>query len=64
VNNQLEGDASWTNLVTGRDRRYPKGWSGEAVDPGDRDPELALVEFEGPFRTPFHDGGPVEQEVV
>ncbi len=55
VNNQLEGDASWTNLVTGRDRRTPLGWLEETPDPANEtDPELALVEYEGPLETPFH----------
>jgi hypothetical protein len=26
VDNRLRGTASWTNLVTGRDRRTPTGW--------------------------------------
>jgi hypothetical protein len=26
VDNRLQGTASWTNLVTGRDRRTPAGW--------------------------------------
>ncbi|MGB2838797.1 MAG: hypothetical protein WBC76_03115, partial [Actinomycetes bacterium] len=55
VNNQLEGDASWTNLFTGRDRRTPAGWQGETLEaPDDTDPELSLVEYEGPLETPFH----------
>jgi hypothetical protein len=55
VNNQLEGDASWTNLLTGKDRRYPAGWNGETVEPAaDAEPELSLVEYEGPLETPFH----------
>jgi len=28
VNNTLQGTSSWVNLVTGRDRRTPPGWSG------------------------------------
>jgi hypothetical protein len=55
VNNQLENTSSWLNLVTRRDHRTPLGWQGaagaaEALD----QPQLSLVEFEGPFRTPFH----------
>lgn len=55
VDNQLEGDASWVNFATGRDRVTPAGWQGRttAVDEHDR-PEPSLGEFEGPFRTPFH----------
>jgi hypothetical protein len=26
VDNQLRGDSSWVNLVTGRDKQTPKGW--------------------------------------
>ena len=55
VNNQLEGDASWTNLLTGRDRQYPAGWQGQTLPADDdADPELSLVEYEGPLTTPFH----------
>ena len=62
VDNQLEGDASWANLVTGRDRRYPKGWTGQTVEEELTGPELSLVEYEGPLRTPFH--GPANQQEV
>ena len=55
VNNQLEGDASWTNLLTGKDRQHPAGWDGETVaTEAEPDPELSLVEYEGPLETPFH----------
>ena len=27
VDNQLRGDSSWVNLVTGRDRQTPPGWA-------------------------------------
>ena len=55
VNNQLEGDASWTNLLTGKDRRHPAGWDGITLDTASEpDPELSLVEYEGPLETPFH----------
>jgi hypothetical protein len=59
VNNQLQGDASWTNLVTGRDKRTPAGWPDDhkssSPSPEDEDAiELSMVEFEGPFVTPFH----------
>ena len=56
VNNQLEGDASWVNLLTGRDREHPSGWDGNTVTTADDDdrPEISLVEYEGPFETPFH----------
>jgi hypothetical protein len=27
VDNQLRGDSSWVNLVTGRDRQTPAGWA-------------------------------------
>jgi methylene-tetrahydrofolate reductase-like protein len=36
VDNQLHGTSSWRNLITGRDRRTPAGWSGADVAPGDR----------------------------
>ncbi|MFI5099736.1 MAG: methylenetetrahydrofolate reductase C-terminal domain-containing protein [Actinomycetes bacterium] len=35
VDNQLRGDSSWVNLVTGRDRQTPAGWAASehaAVD--------------------------------
>ena len=61
VDNRLEGTASWSNLVTGRDRLTPGGWGGTAAEPeGDDEASLveaSLVEAEGPFRTPFHAGG-------
>jgi hypothetical protein len=54
VDNQLQGQASWVSLVTGRDRVTPPGWRGETTDGDGHDPELSMVEFEGPFETPFH----------
>lgn len=30
VDNQLHGTSSWVNLLTGRDKRTPEGWSAEA----------------------------------
>jgi hypothetical protein len=37
VDNQLRGDSSWVNLVTGRDREVPPGWAasggGDHGDP-------------------------------
>ena len=33
---RLQGTSSWENLVTGRDRHVPSGWSGQR--PGDWDP--------------------------
>lgn len=39
VDNQLRGTASWLNLISGRDREVPAGWSG-AVTATDDD-ELA-----------------------
>jgi hypothetical protein len=54
VDNQLQGQASWVNLVTGRDRVTPPGWRGDTTDGDSHDPELSMVEFEGPFETPFH----------
>ena len=29
VDNQLRGDSSWVNLVTGRDRETPPGWAAD-----------------------------------
>jgi hypothetical protein len=54
VNNELQGEASWTNLLTGRDRRTPAGWRGEAVADADDEPQNSMVEYEGPLTTPFH----------
>jgi hypothetical protein len=31
---RLQGTSSWENLVTGRDRRVPEGWSGSAHGSG------------------------------
>lgn len=61
VNNQLEGQASWTNLVTGRDKVTPPGWRGhtspDTAPSASDEPEVSMVEFEGPFATPFHPQG-------
>jgi len=54
VNNQLENTSSWLNLISRRDRKTPLGWQGETSHIEATDPELSLVEIEGPFRTPFH----------
>jgi hypothetical protein len=35
VDNRLQGTSSWTNLITGRDRRTPLGWDDIAVDQAD-----------------------------
>ena len=35
VDNQLRGDSSWVNLVTGRDREVPPGWAASGGDHGD-----------------------------
>jgi Methylene-tetrahydrofolate reductase C terminal len=36
VDNQLRGDSSWVNLVTGRDREVPPGWAASGgADHGD-----------------------------
>jgi hypothetical protein len=34
VDNQLRGDSSWVNLVTGRDREVPPGWAASGGDHG------------------------------
>ena len=34
VDNQLRGDSSWVNLVTGRDRETPAGWAASEPDVG------------------------------
>jgi hypothetical protein len=34
VDNQLRGDSSWVNLVTGRDREVPPGWEAAPQDDG------------------------------
>lgn len=36
VDNQLWGTSSWTNLLTGRDKRTPEGWDA-ALDEGEDD---------------------------
>jgi hypothetical protein len=33
VDNQLQGTASWRNLVTGRDRQVPEGWRQATSSP-------------------------------
>jgi Methylene-tetrahydrofolate reductase C terminal len=30
LDNRLQGSSSWKNLLTGRDRETPAGWSGDA----------------------------------
>ncbi len=38
-----------------RPRQYPAGWKGQTLPADDDpDPELSLVEYEGPLTTPFH----------
>jgi len=56
VNNQLEGDSSWINLVNGKDHRTPLGWQGRTVpaDPDAEDVQPSLGEYDGPYQTPFH----------
>jgi len=54
VDNQLENTSSWLNLVSKRDKKTPLGWRGVASPTDPAEPELSLVEFEGPFHTPFH----------
>jgi hypothetical protein len=51
VDNRLHGTSSWLNLLTGRDRRRPAGWSGSAPSPPSEDdldgvgvPGASLVE--------------------
>jgi len=65
VDNRLEGDSSWLNLFSGRDRRTPAGWDGADAGPDARPSEVdqpgqSLVEYEGPFETPFHPHVPSE----
>ena len=31
VDNQLRGTASWANLFSGRDKKYPEGWAGRTT---------------------------------
>lgn len=45
VDNSLRGTASWTNLLTGRDRRTPAGWSGDTID-GTFEPQPSLGEVD------------------
>ena len=35
VDNQLRGDSSWVNLVTGRDREVPPGWAASGGQHGE-----------------------------
>lgn len=59
VNNELKGDASWVNLITGRDRVTPEGWAGHVVDIDEPEIEASMVEVEGLELNGFHAKGQV-----
>ena len=47
VDNRLQGTSSWVNLVTGRDRATPLGWSDITVEQADDEPfACSLVEVD------------------
>jgi hypothetical protein len=51
VNNELQGDSSWLNLVNGKDHMTPEGWAGHTAPAADADGVAAsMVEHEGPVR--------------
>ena len=56
VDNRLQGTSSWTNLLTGRDRRTPAGWQGVARERHSAVPGASMVEVDEPATLPerFH----------
>lgn len=48
VDNQLHGTSSWINLVTGRDRHTPDGWTGHTHTTTHETPGTSLVELDTP----------------
>ena len=56
VDNELRGTASWANLVTGRDRELPDGWTGTVHDrAADPEPSLGEVDDVTALDAGFHE---------